>query len=106
MDRYRGVECVTDSGGPDKELTPAERRAERIAAARTALAEAYAADPGSVDRFNGRMARIDAARKRERQRVEHLALGADRSEEHTSELQSLMRISYAVFCLTKKKQKI
>src|SRR3546814_8139088 len=27
-----------------------------------------------------------------------------RSEEHTSELQSLMRISYAVFCLNKKKQ--
>src|SRR3546814_13370313 len=31
---------------------------------------------------------------------------AARSEEHTSELQSLMRISYAVFCLKKKKQKI
>src|SRR3546814_10034634 len=31
---------------------------------------------------------------------------ATRSEEHTSELQSLMRISYAVFCLTKKRQKI
>src|SRR3546814_6581017 len=29
----------------------------------------------------------------------------DRSEEHTSELQSLMRISYAVFCLKKKKKK-
>src|SRR3546814_7783173 len=29
----------------------------------------------------------------------------DRSEEHTSELQSLMRISYAVFCLKKNKQK-
>src|SRR3546814_10644836 len=29
----------------------------------------------------------------------------DRSEEHTSELQSLMRISYAVFCLKKKKPK-
>src|SRR3546814_10482062 len=28
-----------------------------------------------------------------------------RSEEHTSELQSLMRISYAVFCLKKKKEK-
>src|SRR3546814_3869886 len=28
----------------------------------------------------------------------------DRSEEHTSELQSLMRISYAVFCLKKKKK--
>src|SRR3546814_8509875 len=30
--------------------------------------------------------------------------GAPRSEEHTSELQSLMRISYAVFCLKKKKK--
>src|SRR3546814_2931830 len=30
--------------------------------------------------------------------------GPDRSEEHTSELQSLMRISYAVFCLKKKKK--
>src|SRR3546814_1377930 len=30
--------------------------------------------------------------------------GDDRSEEHTSELQSLMRISYAVFCLKKKKK--
>src|SRR3546814_3352852 len=30
----------------------------------------------------------------------------DRSEEHTSELQSLMRISYAVFCLKKKKKNI
>src|SRR3546814_1375413 len=29
--------------------------------------------------------------------------GIERSEEHTSELQSLMRISYAVFCLKKKK---
>src|SRR3546814_2400400 len=29
-------------------------------------------------------------------------LGGERSEEHTSELQSLMRISYAVFCLKKK----
>src|SRR3546814_7318558 len=32
-----------------------------------------------------------------------LAVLVDRSEEHTSELQSLMRISYAVFCLKKKK---
>src|SRR3546814_2547854 len=31
--------------------------------------------------------------------------GSERSEEHTSELQSLMRISYAVFCLKKKKSK-
>src|SRR3546814_8504297 len=33
----------------------------------------------------------------------HVGLSAGRSEEHTSELQSLMRIQYAVFCLKKKK---
>src|SRR3546814_2621927 len=39
-------------------------------------------------------------------RLDLLVLGAQRrSEEHTSELQSLMRISYAVFCLKKKKNK-
>src|SRR3546814_2600317 len=37
--------------------------------------------------------------------VDHVPDEADRSEEHTSELQSLMRISYAVFCLKKKNQK-
>src|SRR3546814_1278977 len=40
------------------------------------------------------------------QRRQNLVRGnaAGRSEEHTSELQSLMRISYAVFCLKKKKK--
>src|SRR3546814_2624888 len=33
--------------------------------------------------------------------IAHILLGFVRSEEHTSELQSLMRISYAVFCLKK-----
>src|SRR3546814_3069282 len=37
-------------------------------------------------------------------REEVLRSGNERSEEHTSELQSLMRISYAVFCLKKKTQ--
>src|SRR3546814_7841265 len=52
--------------------------------------------------------RIGAARKyAEWALVDMLELGSDptkntRSEEHTSELQSLMRISYAVFCLKKK----
>src|SRR3546814_6563971 len=36
---------------------------------------------------------------------EHLEPQRHRSEEHTSELQSLMRISYAVFCLKKKNHK-
>src|SRR3546814_6492212 len=38
--------------------------------------------------------------------VRSLAFSRSRSEEHTSELQSLMRISYAVFCLKKKKTHI
>src|SRR3546814_6581435 len=38
-------------------------------------------------------------------RERHRHRGGGRSEEHTSELQSLMRISYAVFCLKKKKIK-
>src|SRR3546814_6409703 len=37
--------------------------------------------------------------------LQHVRIGR-RSEEHTSELQSLMRISYAVFCLKKKKNNI
>src|SRR3546814_7341457 len=39
--------------------------------------------------------------------IDHVAsvTGSARSEEHTSELQSLMRISYAVFCLKKKNNK-
>src|SRR3546814_10242552 len=41
---------------------------------------------------------VDRAARRD-QRIAHA--GLDRSEEHTSELQSLMRISYAVFCLKK-----
>src|SRR3546814_6658576 len=63
---------------------------------------------------------IERASRMERQRLEAEALRAPRrqhrlqvrqrqravvrSEEHTSELQSLMRISYAVFCLKKKKR--
>src|SRR3546814_2243541 len=39
----------------------------------------------------------------DRAQIGRLAPGEPRSEEHTSELQSLMRISYAVFCLKKKK---
>src|SRR3546814_7688035 len=49
-----------------------------------------------ADRF---LASVDLEEGRER---EARADEASRSEEHTSELQSLMRISYAVFCLKKK----
>src|SRR3546814_9424403 len=52
--------------------------------------------------------RVDAAPRpaavHARTGCHHLRLQQPRSEEHTSELQSLMRISYAVFCLKKKKK--
>src|SRR3546814_10482520 len=44
---------------------------------------------------------VDRRGRRQRRRADPALL---RSEEHTSELQSLMRISYAVFCLKKKKE--
>src|SRR3546814_8094632 len=51
-----------------------------------------------------RMERADAARADARDARPRAVARAVRSEEHTSELQSLMRISYAVFCLKKKKK--
>src|SRR3546814_3659280 len=51
-----------------------------------------------IDRFDAYLEmKLDAKRP--------YANNLDRSEEHTSELQSLMRISYAVFCLQKKNEK-
>src|SRR3546814_6294349 len=53
-----------------------------------------------------RKAELHFSRRREHARQSGVsAQRVLRSEEHTSELQSLMRISYAVFCLKKKKQK-
>src|SRR3546814_7832812 len=54
--------------------------------------------------------RIEPRARRHRAEMVRRVVGADegnevRSEEHTSELQSLMRISYAVFCLKKKTKK-
>src|SRR3546814_7394790 len=57
-------------------------------------------------RADHRRASDDPSRRREGQarRARQIAPRTARSEEHTSELQSLMRISYAVFCLKKKKK--
>src|SRR3546814_6523730 len=67
------------------------------------LAEAFGNLPGPMKLVDPAPAdRIDADG-----RTVPLELGRNlhlRSEEHTSELQSLMRISYAVFCLKKKKR--
>src|SRR3546814_1549757 len=70
-----------------------------IEALRT-LYEGYPAPSGASD-FT---VRLEAERPWRRWVRPSVAIRGDyRSEEHTSELQSLMRISYAVFCLKKKK---
>src|SRR3546814_1553387 len=51
------------------------------------------------------IAPVDEGNLRESIDVSTRLARSQRSEEHTSELQSLMRISYAVFCLKKKKKK-
>src|SRR3546814_3564810 len=63
--------------------------------------EAACAHP--VGRDGGRLPRTNAQRAGARS-PQGAEVGG-RSEEHTSELQSLMRISYAVFCLKKKKKR-
>src|SRR3546814_6293688 len=91
--------------------------ADRARAARFALADAGRRDgqrpaAGPSRRSHAQRGGREDARRFRRQcepRAAHPArlaawLHRDRSEEHTSELQSLMRISYAVFCLKKKKK--
>src|SRR3546814_1333250 len=55
--------------------------------------------------WRGGRARRRHPRRRDPRPVRQWYGDRHRSEEHTSELQSLMRISYAVFCLKKKKEK-
>src|SRR3546814_4003577 len=52
-------------------------------------------------KFERRFRAIEQLAQADGARLQDLPLDAQRSEEHTSELQSLMRISYAVFCLKK-----
>src|SRR3546814_4365179 len=57
-----------------------------------------------VDLLSGSPAGIRERLERAVEMPSNVIVVAGRSEEHTSELQSLMRISYAVFCLKKKKK--
>src|SRR3546814_4044691 len=69
----------------------------------------FAADQAEADaRAEQGAAQVEAERirregKAQRAKAVAAAAASGRSEEHTSELQSLMRLSYAVFCLKKKK---
>src|SRR3546814_10807971 len=57
----------------------------------------------SIGGIEAGLARIPPSMEQASRLLGETSTGTLRSEEHTSELQSLMRISYAVFCLKKKK---
>src|SRR3546814_9375459 len=80
------------------------RSMRQIAAAQRAARRAVAARSRDMRQVGGaRCAAALADAFGDRGKLRMNAHSMDRSEEHTSELQSLMRISYAVFCLKKKK---
>src|SRR3546814_6976732 len=80
---------------------PTHADTERAHAGRTAHRHGVAA----TDRVHDVIADDTAAGLVAQLTPGHAAAQRERSEEHTSELQSLMRNSYAVFCLKKKKTK-
>src|SRR3546814_2894826 len=71
----------------------------------TTLFRSKFSDHGGIAKLEHRVAIGGARLHGDVELVKQLAVNMPRSEEHTSELQSLMRISYAVFCLKKKKTK-
>src|SRR3546814_344795 len=85
-------------------LTTLRRGVMGGSAAPLALIEAFARDYDVMIDHAWGMTEISPLGSYNRPKRKHQAWPADRSEEHTSELQSLMRISYAVFCLKKKKK--
>src|SRR3546814_1584485 len=90
-------------------VLPAQRpeipKARRIGDDGRPGVEGEALAPPVIGTPAGPIARLDdGGRHARRLEPDREREAAERSEEHTSELQSLMRISYAVFCLKKKKQ--
>src|SRR3546814_4613601 len=93
--RLADIEHAVESGAGD-----VDRALDPV---RAAAAYELGHGCGSLDGDEGRDLAKQPARSAGRGRADRGTRGAYRSEEHTSELQSLMRISYAVFCLKKKK---
>src|SRR3546814_5460939 len=86
---------------PTKKVTPTITMAVHDRLVRLAKIGIYGSSPAEVARHLI-VSGLDDLTKTGVLPNDHQTTG--RSEEHTSELQSLMRISYAVFCLKKKKQ--
>src|SRR3546814_3730396 len=86
------------------DLTSAISKIDRPSGGGGRIAAADDATPAAIGEIGGEPDRVPDEEPRDRrcrQADEKIETAEDRSEEHTSELQSLMRISYAVFCLKK-----
>src|SRR3546814_2826711 len=96
----------TEGVGVDEQETAPSEETEATVAERRAIAEALSNEVGyrSAEYLGDGKFRVDYAisGRLDRGFVYPVNVDAERSEEHTSELQSLMRRSYAVFCLNKK----
>src|SRR3546814_7130024 len=104
--------CSSDLGAPQRRRLEHGTELE-VGEVRRADGEGVALDvevdlqQGAARRVRGQLEEARGGARRDRQPGEHgqaPVAAAGRSEEHTSELQSLMRISSAVFCLQKKKK--
>src|SRR3546814_5872462 len=91
-DRGRPSTSSATAAGPSLFPPPGEHRRDGVVPDDTHHRPREAAQPPAVVQIIDHLADSDVADRTHK-----------RSEEHTSELQSLMRISYAVFCLQKKK---
>src|SRR3546814_6242495 len=102
MARKQNIHSVTHEGQAFKR-TSATRTYQFLVVGKRSYLDALSR-AGRMDKTDGD--NYDYWQRREPAKVEGFVSREDyqRSEEHTSELQSLMRISYAVFCLKKKKQ--
>src|SRR3546814_1634887 len=93
--RVQHLLATVESARAQNEAMALEQNAQRVRMVRDELFEVGAITSGAALASHRELAgRLEQAGRH---------LDGARSEEHTSELQSLMRISYAVFCLKKKK---
>src|SRR3546814_6038604 len=92
---------------PQADLSAAKKKLEKLIGKDIAAAYKLTNKSARSDALNAARAKAKEAFASEspQDQMAAMKLVKKRSEEHTSELQSLMRISYAVFCLKNKKNK-
>src|SRR3546814_8357473 len=99
LDQFRAFQTLRDSGLGEEEIAArffvgpgVVKQRLKLASVSPKLLDLYAEDDMTLEQLMAFTVTNDHDRQEQ----------VKRSEEHTSELQSLMRISYAVFCLKKK----